>query len=312
MSGELSRRAVLGGAVTGVAGALLSRVPVLAATPPVTGSARQARVGGTLNLRAFPSGWTFPQAVQMWNWKTGTQMRCWKIYYEVGQFGTTNEQAVQTMIQMGIQALISVRPSIKPSRTDRDAMMALLNGFKQRGLQAEVCLWQEVGPKDMTAAQYHCYVNYYGPYIRQVYPLVFDGPGWLGPTEWQDYAPNRSDFDGYAVDYYCSTFWDYTTFKLEGLIDLAGPLPIGIWEIGNTASPRFFPTTGQIDGYMSYLQSFLTQRLASGLPVGSVAWYNGPHQGHTKNEIVGTDPNPEAPVDISAYDNLYRAVNQIG
>ncbi|HEX4213009.1 MAG TPA: hypothetical protein VIA06_06745, partial [Candidatus Dormibacteraeota bacterium] len=71
------------------------------------------------------------------------------------------------------------------------------------------------------------------------------------------------------------------------------------------------PTTAQINAYMTYLQNFLTQRQASGLPVGSVAWFNGPHQGSNRNEIVGTDPNPEAATDIAAYQLLYKAVNRV-
>ena len=59
-----------------------------------------------------------------------------------------------------------------------------LEMFQDAGLMAEVCLWQEVGPRDMTAAQYHAVVHYYGPTVRQFYPLVFDAPGFPGPTEW--------------------------------------------------------------------------------------------------------------------------------
>jgi hypothetical protein len=310
MNGELSRRAVLGGAVAGLAGALLTRIPVLAATPPATSSARTARVGGTLNLQAFTSGTTYSQAVEMWNRTTGTQLRCWKIYYQLGQFGTSNENAVQTMIDMGIQALISVKPAITPSRTDRDAMVALLKGFHGRGLRAQVCLWQEVGPKDMSADAYHAYVRYYGPSIRQYYPLVFDAPGSKGPDGWRAYDPGRSNLDGYAVDYYCTSFVR-NSFRLDTLTDLAGPLPIGVWEIGGAGPGTLTPTTAQINAYMTYLQNFLTQRQASGLPVGSVAWFNGPHQGSNRNEIVGTDPNPEAATDIAAYQLLYKAVNRV-
>lgn len=300
---------MLGGAVAGVAGALLTRVPVLADAPPVI-SSTIARVGATLNLRAFTPGTTYPQAVEMWNRTTGTEMRCWKIYYEPSQFGASNEGAVKTMISMGIEALISVKPAITPSATDRRAMVSLLKGFHDRGLSAQVCLWQEVGPKDMTAAQYHTYVSYYGPSIRQYYPLVFDAPGSQGPDEWRAYDPGHSNVDGYAVDYYCSCFTRQTSFRLETLADIAGTLPVGIWEIGNGAAGDFNPTPGQIQAYMQYLQSFLTQRQRANLPVGSVAWFNGPHKGVNRNEIVGTDPCAEAATDLTCYRTLYDAVNK--
>lgn len=143
MTGELSRRAVLGGTVAGVAGALLSRVPARAATTPSPtpttfpgGRLSTARVGATLNLTAFASDTNddYPNAVDTWNDKTGTKMSCWKIYYQPGDFGKSNESQAETMINRGIEALISVKPAISGTEQDRNAMAALLRGFSGRGL----------------------------------------------------------------------------------------------------------------------------------------------------------------------------------
>lgn len=262
-------------------------------------------MGGTLSLRTFPGGTTYEQALVAWNQKTGTDLQCWKIYYQEGEFGTGNDAQVQTMVDGDIQALISVKPSIKPSSSDRAALSTLLAGFQRRGLNAQVCLWQEIGPKVMTAAQYHTYVRYYGPAIRQFYPLVFDAPGHVDPRVWKEYDPGHSQVDGYAVDYYGSAY--AAGGRLEEMAALAGSLPLGIWELGNTVPPAK-PSTSQVQRYLAYVNSFLTRRKNQGLPVGSVAWYNAASQG-TLNEIVGTDLCPWASIDLAAYHQLYWSLN---
>jgi hypothetical protein len=318
MSRQISRRAVLmGGAALGIGGALGTAGITTGAQAAAAGTGQPmigagARVGATFDLFPFCPGTTYPEAVDNWNAITGTSMRCWKIYYKPGEFPTSIDARVQTIIDRGIQALISFKPAIALSATDLHALAAAVKMFHDAGLIAEVCLWQEVGPKDMTATQYHNVVRYYGPVVRQYYPLVFDAPGYQGPLEWAAYDPGRAQLDGYAVDYYCGDFIN-KQFSLQPLATLAGNLPVGVWEIGNTAFDGFFPTASQLTAYMNYVTSFLSQRAASGLPVGSVAWYNGPADSGQSglNEIAGCSPNPLAATDVIAYRKLYNAVNTV-
>jgi hypothetical protein len=310
---QLSRRAVLGGGVVLGAAAVLADIRPVMASPqvPITGP---ARVGATFDLFPFAPGTTYTQAMKQWNKATDTTMRCWKVYYQPGEFPTGIDAQYTTMIQHGIQALISFKPAIdtksSQAAADKKKLRTAVEMLKGSGLIAEVCLWQEVGPGDMTAKQYHEYVAYYGPVIRKHYPLVFDAPGYQGPTEWAQYDPGHKYLDGYAVDLYCS---DYVKrhIRLGPLLDLAGDLPVGVWEIGNTATTSFLPTPKQVNAYMHHITATLSSRLASGLPVGSVAWYNGPanKQQGGQNEIVGTHPCSLAPTDIVDYDKLYAAVN---
>jgi hypothetical protein len=62
------------------------------------------------------------------------------------------------------------------------------------------------------------------------------------------------------------------------------------------------------------VRTTLSKRVASGLPVGSIAWYNGPNprtpQGN-QNEIVGDHPDRLAAEDISTCRELYKAVNGV-
>jgi hypothetical protein len=317
----VSRRAVLGGGLAlGTAAALAAVSPAAQAelmirpmtlATPITGP---ARIGGTFDLFPFAPGTTYPRALKLWNETTGTTMRCWKVYYQLRQFPTAIDARLQTIIEHDIQALISFKPAIDTTTaaaaTDKKKLTAALTMFKRAGLKAEVCLWQEVGPKDMTAAQYHKYVAYYGPDIRHYYPLVFDAPGYQGPAEWAKYDPGRHLLDGYAVDYYCP---DYVRkgYKLDKIMELAGPLPVGIWEIGNTASASFLPTAAEVTSYLTYITSKLSRRLAKGLPVGSVAWYNGPADAMQggQNEIVGTSPCKRVKTDLADYKVLYDKIN---
>lgn len=317
MDSQMSRRAILvGGVALGAAGAaslVTGRQPAAAqALRPSVPIPRDARVGATFNLLPFRKGTTWGRAVDEWNKRTGTQMRCWKVYFQESDFPASIDAQTQTIIDRKIQAMISFKPSRHLSVSERNRLKAAVTMFHKHKLLAEVCLWQEVGPKDMTAAQYHDYVKYYGPVIREFYPLVFDAPGSPGPAEWKAYDPGHKYLDGYALDLYCADFTRKSR-RLEPLIELAGELPVGVWEIGNTASNSFFPTAAQLTTYMDYLTSTLSKREAQGLPVGSVAWYDGPGTPKQtgQNEIVGKHPCSLARQDIALYRKLYRAVNQV-
>jgi hypothetical protein len=310
---QVSRRAVLGGGVAlGAATALAAVAPAYARpTVPITGA---ARVGATFDLYPFAPGTTYPEALRKWNATTGTTMRCWKLYYQLGKFPASIDARLATIIDHGIQALISFKPAIdtksSQAAADRNKLAAAVKMLHRNKLLAEVCLWQEVGPKDMTAKQYHEYVAFYGPVIRDYYPLVFDAPGYQGPSEWAAYDPGHAHLDGYAVDFYCG---DYVNkgIRLGPLLTLAGRLPVGVWEIGNTASSHFMPTVSELDAYMHHITSTLSGRLTAGLPVGSVAWYNGPADGQQsgQNEIAGAHPNKLVATDVADYRMLYSAVN---
>jgi hypothetical protein len=295
------------------AAAVLADFRPAAASPvvPITGP---ARVGGTFDLFPFKPGTTFPEALKQWDAVTGTKSRCWKVYFQLGEFPTTIDAELHTILEHGIQALISFKPAIDTksaqAKEDRTKLRTAVKMLHRHNLIAEICLWQEVGPKDMTAKQYHEYVAFYGPVIREHYPLVFDAPGYQGPAEWAAYDPGHSQLDGYALDTYCSDF-TRKGIRLDPLLKLAGNLPVGVWEIGNTASGTFTPTHKELNKYMDHITSTLSNRLASGLPVGSVAWYNGPadKKQNGQNEIVGQHPCPLAPLDIKDYRKLYAAVN---
>jgi hypothetical protein len=300
------------------AGASFSGTPAPGATPPLAapvpaspaGRSVGARVGATFDLHPFKPGTTYPEAVALWNSTTGTTMQCAKLYYQLSRFPAIIDDRVRTLIDMGVEALISFKPAIVSDSADRDRLAQAMKMLHDANLSAQVCLWQEVSDEDMTATQYHTYVQYYGPVIRQYYPLVYNAMVHGGAKQWKAYDPGRDLVDGYALDFYCASYVR-RNIRLGPMADLAGPLPLGVWEIGNTATESFFPTADQLGQYMDHITTFLAQRAAAGLPVGAVAWYNGPATAEQsgQNEIVGTHPNPLAADDIAHYRTLYHALN---
>ena len=315
MNRQLNRRTALigGGAALGAIGAA-ALTGAAHADPllPVTASPMISAplVGATFDLVPFPAGTTYDQAVDIWNTTTGTTMHCWKVYFGDSKFPNMIDEQIQTIIKRNIQALLCFKPSPAQSPADLAALDATLRMYSGAQLNAEVTLWQEVGPKDMTATDYAGVVSYYGPTVRRYYPLVYNAPGYLGPGEWKTYDPGWPNLDGYAVDFYCG---DYINkgYRLDMIAELAGPLPIGIWEIGNTASDNFFPTDAQLSEFFGYITGFLTGRAASGGAIGSSAWFNGPATAGQSglNEIAGTDPNPLAARDIALYQKFYTDID---
>lgn len=324
MTGSMSRRAVLGGGVALGAAALLTRGQRASAQPassaPMKPAYGPALVGATFDLLPFQPAIdaSYPAAVADWNKTTGTTMRCWKIYFQESKFPTSLETQLKVMIEQGIQALISFKPAPLDTRQGSEDKARLKNAVEMisgarvngKKLRAEICLWQEIRPKDMKPGQYKDLVHFYAPIIRSHYPLVFDAPGYQGPKEWAQYKPDDSLLDGYALDFYCGDYV-HKGLRLDQFFPLAGHKPVGVWEIGNTASKNFTPTKTDVQHYMDHIKDRLSARLLSGLPVGSVAWYNGPAtpQQSGGNEIVGTHPCQLAPTDIFYYRQLYKALN---
>lgn len=318
----MSRRTVLiGGAALGAAGAasVLTRGQRAAAQALIPGGPLKARVGGTFDLFPFAKGTTWTEALNEWNSTTGTKSRCWKVYFGKSKFPASIPPGseLKTIQSHGIQALVCFQPAIpdrdpQQAKSDRNKLRNTLNMFVKAGLDAQICLWQEVRPKDMKASEYKNLVKFYGPTVRKHYPLWFDAPGYLPSQDWLPYAPDPEDVNGYAMDLYCSDFIKHHR-NLDPLVKLAGDsMPIGVWEIGNTDSDKFKPGPGDLKRYVNHLRSTLAPRAAHGL-VGSVAYYNGPAKAGQGggNEIVGTHRVSEASVTIAHYRTLYDAVNQV-
>jgi hypothetical protein len=110
---QMSRRAVLiGGAALGAAGAagVLTRGQLAAAQALIPGGPPKARVGATFDLFPFAPGTTFPQAIREWNAKTGTQMRCMRVYFQDRKFPTALDPSSRPSSSSGSRRLSASGP----------------------------------------------------------------------------------------------------------------------------------------------------------------------------------------------------------
>lgn len=261
MADGLSRRALLGSGVALRAATLLTGGQRASASGgPMIGVYGPARVGATFDLVPFePAISNYAAAVADWNMATGTTMKCWKLYYKESKFPASLplEPRLTIMIKQGIQALISFKPTpdihSQQGNADRSKLRDAVLLLKANKLLAEVCLWQEIRPKDMASGQYKDLVEFYAPVIRSHYPLVFDAAGYLGPKEWKAYKPDDSLLDGYALDFYGGDFLNHG-ITIDQFIPLAGIKPVGLWEIGNTASSHFSPDPAEGKRYLDHIK----------------------------------------------------------
>jgi hypothetical protein len=282
----VSRRALL--RALGAGAAAVAAAPVLlpgshagATTAARPGLPRAAATlaglhGATLSLAAFPSGTTWPQAIADWEGYTGTTIKAAKVYYGPGMFPTSISEEIRTFISGGVKALLSFKPAYNPpSKTDLAAMENTLQMYQAAGLTAAVTLWQE--PQHvMTAPQFTRVVHYYGPAIRNYYPLAYDVTGAAGPAEWTRYYPGASFIDLVAIDYYATAYAKGIRLDtIAGLADSASPpQPLGIWEMGSSATGSS-PSQSQVESYFGYIQSFMAGRLQAGKANAEIVWYNG-------------------------------------
>ncbi|HEV2374052.1 MAG TPA: hypothetical protein VGS19_18085 [Streptosporangiaceae bacterium] len=275
----ISRRGLL---IAGGAGAaVLAASPLL--VPGISAAARRAGTpglhGATLSKSAFPPNTTFSQAIKLWEGYTGTTIQTSKVYYERNHFPTTIDDRIAALLANGIRGLLCFRPDFNPvSQGNLTRMEATLKLYKQAGLDAEVTIWQEpqVSKGHPSASRYIAAVAYYGPMIRQYYPLVYDASGAAGPVGWTQYYPGDDQVDKVVVDYYGHHY--ATGERIDAIAAIADsanpPKPFGIWEMGDRSSHVRVPTPAEMTAYFQYVQSLMAQRLANGRVNADVTWYN--------------------------------------
>ncbi|HEV2377117.1 MAG TPA: hypothetical protein VGS19_33755 [Streptosporangiaceae bacterium] len=293
------RRTLLASGVTGAA--LLAAYPVylvtretatareIAATPSphVTPSASHpARMTGTPGLHgatitksAFPHGTTFDQAIKLWESYTGTKIHTFKVYYARNHFPTVIDDRIKALLDNGIKALLCFKPDFLPtSRGNLDRMQATMKAYKKAGLEADVAIWQEpqVNQGHPDAGSFIAAVQYYGPAVRNYYPLVYDASGAAGPTGWVQYYPGDPYVDKVVVDFYGHHY--VTGERIDAVAALADnalpPKPFGLWEMGDRSSHVDTPTPSEMTAYFAYIQSFFTNRLEQGKTNADITWYN--------------------------------------
>jgi hypothetical protein len=291
----------------------------------VTGQSTITRVGATTSQRVYPAGTTTRiQAAQAYDGFIGAPrhlaMSVEKLYFTPSSFQTAVQGDTQALADAGIKIIASIKPAYPTSATDLAALNTMLAAWKNYvspagtpnaglGINAEVILWQEPifnsSPWSNNAAQYISYVQYYGPTVRQYFPLVYNPNNNSNTISYvQAFYPGDALIDKVMVDMYTPSFAQGITYdNAAALANNASPKkPFGIAEWGIS--------TGNITDFgrfANYIKSFMQTRASQGLPNADVLYYNGngPNPGPGPDTIMSsTDPK------VPGIQLVYDALNQ--
>jgi hypothetical protein len=270
-----------------------------------------ARVGATVNPRAYPAGTSWVEAMADFNAQVGRNLEVAKRYYEgPGTWPTQDNIGVRitSLVQRNCRGLLCFQPNV--DGTDLGALMDSLQAIKTTGqlTDAKVTLWTEQGiTEGLTAAEFRQVYAKYQP-IRSIFPLFVDFSG-SNPTTWQDYNPGTDLVDGIAVDFYAEAF--LRGLNIEPLAELANQagMELGIWEMGVGGST--LRADEQLMRYFEYLTGLQSARLNNGHLVGDMAWYNGPYQDDWSNTISGIRLAPLHKTGLTQLASFYDMFNGV-
>jgi hypothetical protein len=290
MSTVMSRRTMLRTTVAAAGVALAGASGFTTAARAAT-SRTTARVGATVNPRAYGAGTTWDQAMARFNTDVGRDFEVAKRYFQgPANWPTEHDLGVQiqSLIDRRCRGLLCFKPAVDGS--DLTALVSSLTAVKAKLTDVKVTLYQEQGLEEkLSAAEFKQVYEKYSEAVSAIFPLFVDFAG-ARPDTWAAYRPTR--VQGIAVDFYADAWVRQTATNSDPLgvlarwADEAGQ-ELGIWEIGNTAAPTL-PTRDQVQG-----TSATSPRCrASGWPPGtwSATW-----PGTTARMTAATSTRSPAP-----------------
>jgi hypothetical protein len=312
-AGITRRQALLGTAA--VAGAAVSAGRAgragAAEIRPAVGSPVGSSLLGATGVAVVPSDWgeTDPiAALNDWAAVLGRPVKSYRDYHAAGSIPATITTTLQECANNKIRALISLKPAYNPvSSTDLASINSFLSSCHNAGLDAVVAIWHEPVPQGLTTTQYIAAVKYYGPTIRQYYPLTFNQscyPVASGSVVASAYYPGDAYVDQVTVDYYTPDYDESSTVLATcmAVADSASPpKPFGIWESnGNTA----YQTQANITAYFGTISSTLGNRLGGGKVNADYVFYN--HSDGTDNcQLVSSSSDFR----VALLQGIYGAYN---
>ena len=194
-------------ATTGV-WATATPATVTAAVTARNGWIDVGRVGVYLSgsLGAAGGGMTFTDATAMWQSWSAPAPQVTRYYLAASNF--TYQASMQQMVAAGTKICLTLRPAYSPvSATDLANMTTLLQTLQAAGAIVDVALWHEPYYQGLTSAQYIAMIQYYGPTVRQYYPLVFvPNVASLATHGEAAYYPGDAWVDKVAADIYDSQY----------------------------------------------------------------------------------------------------------
>lgn len=224
----------------------------------------------------FENGWPdYNTNNPVWKSWTGVNIGVTRIYKSAGDFTYTAGMA--QLAAAGVKICLSVSPAYNPvSSSDLASLTTLMQTLKAAGAQCDVAIWSEPYYSGLSAAQYTAAVNYYGPAIRQYYPLVFVTSAFsVAANNENSYYPGDSAVDKVATDFYISGSSYGTLDAAASVADgAAPPKPFGIWEFGAATDPVNGSTQASVTAFFGYIQSYMAGRLQAGKANADVIYFS--------------------------------------
>jgi len=243
-------------------------------TNVAAGSGGGCRVGAYLSTTALGVS-DFTAARALWNTWTGENIASARWYKAQGDF--SYDATMTEMVAAGVKICLTLRPAYNPvSAAHLASLTTLMQTLSTAGAKADVTLWHEPYYSGLSASQYIAMVKYYGPVIRQYYPLVFVTSAWsvdaYGENNWY---PGDNFVDKVATDFYCDAYLGGANLALCAAPANAAtpPKPFGIWELGTSTDPVAGQTSGQASAFIAYVQSYMQARQQQGLANADILWF---------------------------------------
>jgi len=211
----------------------------------------------------------------VWETWTGISLPVTRIYLGTSPWSIDTDMS--GAISAGCKMCISIQPAYDPPTSgDLADVLTLMQDLQAAGAVADIAIWSEPYYSGLTSAEYIAAVEYYGPTIRDYYPLVFVTS--TGSVEYNDelsYYPGDEWVDKVATDFYIGGN-NYTTLTAASspADSATPPKPFGIWEFNGATDPINGSSQANITAFYEYIQSYMAGRLAAGLPNADVLLFN--------------------------------------
>jgi hypothetical protein len=250
--------------VTGTITASSSQFPV----PPFP------LVGAFLDLTPMGAA-SWSSALSQWTTLLGLPTVPVTRYY-LAESVYTYDTNMQEMVAAGVKICLDIRPAYNPpNATDLASMTTLLQTLKAAGARCDICLWHEPYFEGLTIAQFQAMIAYYGPVVRQFYPLFFVTSVQSVENDSENSYFISGAFDGCASDFYN---FDYTTdgytLTLAATPANTAGLPFGLWEMNSSTDPVKGYTQAQASAYFTYIEQFFTARNTAGQANADLIFFN--------------------------------------
>jgi hypothetical protein len=221
---------------------------------------------------------SFTAANAVWTTWTGAGVPVTRVYLGSSYSYTTD---MQDMVAAGVKMCVDIQPPYNPvSGTALASIVSLMQTLTAAGAVCDISLWHEPYYSGLTSAQFTSMIQYYGPSVRQYYPLVFDGSG-PDLVESNGYYPGDAWVDKIACDDYVVSDASAgapgsSIANAAAIANAASPAkPLGVWEFNGSTDPVYGQSQATVTAWFTSLITYMKGRLTEGWPNADVILYSG-------------------------------------